>query len=131
MLQNRDFFLASFSNANVGCNSDSAHLVYIESEGEKEAIAQWYRSGDDTLWIGLTGYTLGTLQWGDGSSVTYTSFDPDFSPFSTGSGCYRLVPPGYNTKQDTWHDHHCYYSRPYICEYEGELIRVLITMELC
>lgn len=72
------------------------------------------------MWIGLSGTSSGSLEWGDGTPATFISMDDNYPPVNSMSGCYRVVPPGYNVAQDTWHDDDCTEYNGYICEYEGK-----------
>lgn len=108
-------------NAKGQCESESSHLVFINSEEEKEALALWYPYGQTFFWIGLNGIEFEEKTWDDGSPATYTNFADHPYTFNDEVDCYRLVPYGWvDVHPDRWLDDACNKFNSYICEYEGK-----------
>ena len=93
------------------------HLVFIESEEEKNFLAGTYDRSYE-YWLGVTGRVSETKIWDDGTQLTYSNFGNSPFTFNDDSGCYRIVPfSGYG--YDVWDDWSCSTLFGYICEYEG------------
>ncbi|XP_038073436.1 snaclec 3-like [Patiria miniata] len=95
--------------------SNGSHLVYIHSEAEQSflrGLALEASAGSGVhLWIGVTAAVNGSLEWLDGSRLTYTAWDED-GPRANGRDCVRLRPD----KDYLWNDRFCYIMYGYICE---------------
>ncbi|KAJ8034854.1 Secretory phospholipase A2 receptor [Holothuria leucospilota] len=105
----------SRSDARKLCESESAHLVFIESK-EEDAFLINMTSPDTQYWIGANGLP-NNFYWDDGSKIEFKPIGEQNIAFDDLRGCYRMWIAG---KESTWPDAPCFRKYNYICEYNLE-----------
>ncbi|KAJ8020106.1 Collectin-12 [Holothuria leucospilota] len=114
------------------CERLSSHLVFIESEQEKQFLSQRY---DPSLqyWLGLNGNLYETKTWDDGSIMVYSNLASHHFAIDDRSGCYRIISKYLSNKwcvgRNTWLDLKCSNALPYICEYELDGMNCTFNLE--
>lgn len=104
-------------NSQEVCESRSSHLLFIESESEKDYLSKTYNRSYQ-YWLGANGVQNGTFTWDDGSVMAYHSFTDHGFTFDDETGCYRIAVDIGQGEYDVWYDSPCGRKYSYICEYE-------------
>ncbi|KAJ8020107.1 hypothetical protein HOLleu_41960 [Holothuria leucospilota] len=104
-------------DAVTNCKEMSSHLVFIETETEKDFLSEIYDK-DSQYWLGISGLPEEDKTWMDGSPVIYSAFRDHEYTFDDRSGCYRIVPRRHKFQPDRWQDAPCNKKYGFICEYE-------------
>lgn len=100
----------SYPDAKFDCSQKGATVVSLTSKGEMEYLTQNIdaRPVVNQIWIGLEKSPVSNAyEWSDGSSLSFTSFSPNFQSRQT---CAYM-------SANEWFDSDCFlYRRIYVCK---------------
>ena len=100
----------SYPDAKFDCSQKGATVVTLTSKDEMEYLTQNIdaRPVVNQIWIGLEKSPIsGAYEWNDGSSLSFTSFSPNFQSKQT---CTYM-------SANEWFDSDCFlYRRIYVCK---------------
>ncbi|KAJ8041517.1 Macrophage mannose receptor 1 [Holothuria leucospilota] len=104
---------ASRTSAQLKCENDLSHLLFIESKEENDFLVGKAQN-DTEYWIGL--HDRPQLFWDDGKVASYTNINAGQDlTFDDRAGCYQM------SNHDgglVWFDESCEDNSGYVCEYE-------------
>ncbi|XP_071822971.1 uncharacterized protein [Apostichopus japonicus] len=109
------------------CESNSSHLVFIESEAEQIYLNQTYNSSYQ-YWLGANGLEDEIQTWDDGSVMEYKHFGTHNYTFDEDTGCYRIAADVGLGEYDVWYDAPCSRNYSYICEFELDPVILTTTV---